>query len=76
MSSLSVLAERPELVKRCFHTKEFQPDGLYGVWLCVGGVWKLIALDDNIVCTSSKGGPAFSKAHGAELWVLLLEKAY
>ena len=63
-------------MKRLFETKIYQEDGLYGVWLCVHGRWELIKLDDNFVCYSKTRGPAFSKAVGNELWVLLLEKAW
>ena len=42
----------------------------------MNGVWSLISLDDNFVCHDDSRGPSFSKANGAELWVLLLEKAY
>jgi len=49
---------------------------LYGIWLCVNGVWELVTVSDQIVCLNELSGPAFSKANGNELWVLLLEKAY
>jgi calpain-15 len=38
------------------------------------GVKNSIVLDDFIVCKNSE--PAFTRAHGNELWVLLLEKAW
>jgi len=76
LSSLSVLAEHKNLVRRIFYTKEYQPDGLYGIWLCVNGVWKLISLDNMFVCHKDSRGAAFSRSAGPELWVLLMEKAY
>lgn len=42
---------------------------------CKGGVWQTVTVDDYFPCYAN-GGPIFSKAHGNELWVLLLEKAY
>ena len=36
----------------------------------------MITIDDYFVCSSENAGPAFSRCHGNELWVLLLEKAY
>jgi len=46
------------------------------MWLCHNGVFKLISVDDNFICYNENRGPAFSKANGPELWVLLAEKAY
>ena len=42
----------------------------------VNGEWRNIVVDDNFPCLSEKQGPAFSRANGNELWVLLIEKAY
>jgi calpain-15 len=50
--------------------------GVFGVWLCISGEWKLIVLDGYFPCRGPNEGPLFSKANGDELWVLLLEKAY
>lgn len=41
---------------------------------CKNGEWKEIVVDDKFPCY--QGEPAFSKAHGDELWVLVLEKAW
>lgn len=42
---------------------------------CKNGVWVEVTIDDYFPC-SARGGPKFSQAHGNELWVLILEKAY
>jgi calpain-15 len=42
--------------------------------LNIDGEWKNIIVDDFIPCKKNK--PAFSRANGNEIWVLLLEKAY
>lgn len=39
------------------------------------GQLQLLLLDDYFPCFP-KGGAIYSKAHGNELWVLILEKAY
>ncbi|EGR28521.1 hypothetical protein IMG5_173770 [Ichthyophthirius multifiliis] len=74
LCSLSSLAERKEYILKLFHTKNYQKNGLYSIWLNIKGEWKNIIIDDRIPCI--KGIPCFSKATGAELWVVLLEKAY
>jgi len=75
LSSVSALSEKPHLVKRLFLTRRFNKEGVYGIFLCDTGDWRLVIVDDYFPCTSH-GGPAFSKGNGNELWVLLLEKAY
>jgi len=72
---VSSLAERPNLVKRLFITQEYQSNGLYRLRLAKNGQWQEVIVDDYIPCYPH-GGPMFSRAHGDELWVMLLEKAY
>ena len=78
LSALSVLSEEKEhhLVDRLFHTKEKNIEGLYAVWFCIDGVWQLITVDDQFVCSDDQAGPIFSKSNGNELWVLIMEKCY
>jgi calpain-15 len=73
---LSVLAEKPELVKRLFLTEKYTTAGIYGVWLNNNGNWEEIIIDDCFPCSRRSGLPAFTKSNGNELWVLILEKAY
>jgi len=56
-------------------TPNANDDGLYRVKLCKNGEWSIVTIDDYFPCYPD-GGPIFSKCHGNELWVLLLEKAY
>ena len=42
---------------------------------CICGTWKEIVVDDYFP-TDKVGEPAFAKATGNELWVMLLEKAW
>ena len=60
-------------VERLFITKEVNPQGIYRVKFCKNGEWITVTVDDFFPCTAL-GGPIFSRAHGNELWVLLLEK--
>lgn len=75
MCALASLAERPELVERLFYTKEKSPEGFYQVQFCKSGEWVRVTVDDYFPCFP-KDTPIFSRSHGNELWVLLLEKAY
>ncbi len=43
--------------------------------LCRHGEWTLYWLDDYFPC-SPGGGPVYARAHGNELWAMLLQKAF
>lgn len=58
-----------------FLTDKINDKGVYGVRICKNGEWKEVVVDDYIPC-SKEGKPVFSSAHGNELWVILLEKAW
>ncbi len=49
--------------------------GVYDLRLCLNGQWTRIRLDDYFPC-KFQGEPIYARAHGSELWVLLLEKAF
>ena len=74
MSVLSVLSEKPSRITSLFLTDKQNNLGVYGMRVCKNGEWKEVVVDDYIPCW--KDGAAFSKAHGNELWVILLEKAW
>ena len=76
LSSLSSLAEYEDLISRLFESKNTNEAGCYCVWICHDGLFEPVIVDDYFPCVSSRGGFAFSRSHGSELWVLLLEKAY
>ena len=74
LSVLSVLSEKPQRIKNLFLSDKQNRFGIYGMRICKNGEWKEVVVDDYIPCY--KGDPAFSKANGNELWVILLEKAW
>jgi calpain-15 len=45
------------------------------VWLNAHGEWQSIVIEDQFPC-SDLNSPFFSRAHGEELWVIIMEKAY
>lgn len=75
LCAVSCLAEMPHLVERLFITKECNEEGIYRLKICKNGEWQEIVVDDYFPCLPN-GPPMFSRGHGNELWVLLLEKAY
>ncbi|KAM3127865.1 hypothetical protein pb186bvf_020018, partial [Paramecium bursaria] len=75
LGAISALAEQPDFIENIFITQQYQPNGLYGLWMVHDGQLRQVVVDDYIPC-SQKGGPIFSKNQENELWVLLIEKAY
>jgi calpain-15 len=76
ISAVSVLAENPHLIKRLFHTPDYNPHGIYSLWLCDSGEWRNVIIDDYIPVKPTSGQPAFSGGTPDNLWVMLLEKAF
>jgi len=76
LSSLSVLAEKPERVRKLFCHHIDNKFGLYCVTMYCDGVLTDILVDDSFPCNVKTRKPVFSHGKGPELWVLLLEKAY
>jgi calpain-15 len=75
MSALASLAERPQLIRRLFLKDRVNDEGIYRVRLCKNGEWVIVTVDDYFPCFPNES-PIFSRSHGNELWVLILEKAY
>ena len=75
---LSSLAEYPDLIRRLFDFDYLNDYGIQSVWLNINGVWTQIVLDEYFPCyfNGAEYDLAFSKTDQAELWVILLEKAY
>eukprot|EP00597_Dinobryon_sp_UTEXLB2267_P012206 CAMPEP_0170120186 /NCGR_PEP_ID=MMETSP0020_2-20130122/14966_1 /TAXON_ID=98059 /ORGANISM="Dinobryon sp., Strain UTEXLB2267" /LENGTH=889 /DNA_ID=CAMNT_0010349949 /DNA_START=12 /DNA_END=2681 /DNA_ORIENTATION=- len=77
LCALAAIAEFPVIVKNLFPSNSSQKNstGAYFVRFCKMGFWTQIRVDDFFPCYPG-GGPIYSRAHGPELWVLLLEKAF
>jgi len=77
LSALSILAEYPDRVKRLFISTDaqLQKYGVFAVRVHIDGIPTEVVVDDYFPCLRG-GGTAFSRSHGDELWVLLLEKMY
>jgi hypothetical protein len=50
------------------------PEGVYGIKMHMNGGQQTIFVDDFVPCKRNE--PFFSHAHGEEIWVILLEKAW
>ena len=77
LSVLSVLAEHPDRIRKLFATDQVNPQGMYGINMVKNGKAQTVIIDDFIPCSAGDDPqPSFSKGNGAEIWVLLLEKAW
>lgn len=74
LSVLSVLAEKPERIERLFSLDQMNDQGIFSVKMYKNGLHQEIVIDNYIPCRH--GAPCFSSAHGNELWVIILEKAW
>lgn len=64
LSSLACLAEYAHLIERLFEYED-QNNSIFGIWLCLDGIWTLISLDGWIVTENNhqnKPVPVFSKS--------------
>ena len=76
LSALSSLAENPSRVRQLFITQQVNSAGIYVIRFFINGEFQDIVIDDQIPYDPESKGPAFSKSHLNELWVILLEKAW
>ncbi|KAL4497235.1 hypothetical protein ABPG72_019555 [Tetrahymena utriculariae] len=75
LSAVSSLAQEPQRILNLFITRIKNNFGIYCVRICFDGEWTAVYVDDLIPC-NRRNTPAFTKAPGEEIWVLILEKAW
>eukprot|EP01038_Epipyxis_sp_PR26KG_P006609 gene6609-9076_t len=77
LCAISAIAEFPPLVHDLFPPESslVNEAGVYTVKFCKNGLWRTVRVDDFFPCYPG-AGPIYSKSHGNELWVLLMEKAF
>lgn len=76
LSAISSMAEHPQLIASLFRYMTVKENGYYEIIMRVDGEWVVVIVDDYIPVYESNGQPAFAKAQGRELWVMILEKAW
>jgi hypothetical protein len=76
LSAIAAMCEFPGLVEDIFKTKESNDKGYYEVALFIDGVWNIVPIDDYFPVLKGTTQFAFTRTHGKELWVIILEKAW
>ena len=74
LSVLSCTAEKGYRIRRIFISNKVVKEGIYAVKMTKNGASVVVIIDDHIPCRNKS--PVFSAAHGNELWVLIMEKAW
>ena len=73
LSALAAIAERPQLIERLITKHDPAKEEFY-LKICKNGEWTQVIVTDSFPTRDNL--PIFSQCVDAELWVLLLEKAY
>ena len=79
ITAVSALCKYPELIKKLFLFKEKTKEHIYGIYLRINGIWKLIFVDDFFPFYFDSEGQhrfVFSSSHKNDIWIILLEKAW
>ena len=78
VAAFACASEFPDMIRHMFLTKEYNPRGLYKIRIYDPQIekWVIVVVDDRIPCKKGTKKPMFMKPNGAELWAILLEKAY
>ncbi|XP_067949603.1 calpain-15-like [Watersipora subatra] len=74
VGAISIIADKPHLLRRIFVTQKYNKYGVYGVQLYIDGVWRYVIVDDRFPC-NDYGELVFAWGRKMQLWVPLLEKA-
>jgi hypothetical protein len=78
VAAFACASEFPDMIRHMFLTKEYNPRGLYKIRIYdpQAEKWVVVVVDDRIPCKKGTKRPLYMKPNGAELWAILLEKAY
>jgi calpain-15 len=82
LASISALAEFPDRVENLFYIEkgadQVNASGIYAIFMFINGIKQVVIIDDQFpcLCVGGEVRPAFASSNDAELWVMLLEKAW
>lgn len=77
LPTVAALARYPNRIRTVFyHAPAIHKQGIYCLLVKQGGMVREMVIDDHVPVFRDSGRPAFCKANGREVWVMLLEKAW
>ena len=74
--AISILLSYPHLINQIFKTKTVSKEGCYELYIFANGEYKIVVIDDYFPIIKGTNSLRFAKPNKAELWLMLLEKAY
>lgn len=74
LSTLSIIAERPEILKNILQSQAVVKQGIFAVNITKNGEHVHVVIDDHIPV--ERNSPVFSLSSNNDLWVFILEKAW
>ena len=76
VAAFAAASEFPNMIRRMFVTREYNPRGKYDVKLYDPQLekWTVVTVDDRIPCHKGTRKPKFMSPNGNELWAIILEK--
>jgi len=74
LAALASISEEDHRIRKMFVSDKVIREGIFGIYTYFGGERKQVVVDNFFPCKSQK--PVFSRAHGKELWVMIIEKAW
>lgn len=82
LATLSSMARIPTriwklFIKGCRESKEYDEQGPWGIWLCIGGIWRQVIVDEYLPFNGQNElKPYFCKPPGTKVWPMLVEKCW
>ena len=83
LATLCSMALTPRRIQKLFisssQLKPYDPQGPWGVWLCIGGIWRQVIVDEYFPFNNSQPNsvtPYFCRPPGNTVWPMILEKCW
>lgn len=82
LATLSSMARKPIriqklFIKGCREKIEYDEQGPWGIWICIGGIWRQVIVDEYLPFNGQNElKPYFSKPPGKKIWPMLVEKCW
>ena len=82
LATLSSMARKPIriqklFIKGCREKIEYDEQGPWGIWICIGGIWRQVIVDEYLPFNGQNElKPYFSRPPEKKIWPMLVEKCW